>query len=81
MLKAIEKSIPSTYYYSKRSKLVANAEELPYEVAPHSHVSDGNRTVEIGSFMVGLASALQKAIQKIEDLENKIEELEKEKGE
>ena len=81
MLKAIEKSIPSTYYYSKRSKLVANAEELPFEVAPHSHVADGSRTIETGSFMVGLASALQKAIQKIEDLESKIEELKMEKGE
>lgn len=76
MLKELEKSTPASYYYSKRTKLVANAEELPFEVAPESHVSDGSRTIETGAFMAGLASALQKAIEKIENLEMKVEELE-----
>lgn len=75
MLREIEKTTPVTYYYSKRAKLVANAEELPFEVAPESHVANGSRTIETGAFMTALASALQKAIEKIEILENEIEEL------
>ena len=76
MIKSLEKSTPASYYYSKRTRLIANADELPFEVAPESHVSDGSRTIETGAFMVGLASALQKAIEKIENLEMKVEELE-----
>ena len=83
MIKETEKSTPASYNYSKRVKLVANAEELPFEVAPENHMADGTRTIEIGAFMAGLASALQKAIFKIEDLElenelkdKKIDELE-----
>ena len=76
MLRNIEKVTPASYYYSKRTKLVANAEELPFLVAPESHVSNGSKTIEIGSLVAGLACALQKSIQKIEELENKIEELE-----
>lgn len=76
MLRKLEKTTPASYYYSKRTRLVANADELPFEVAPESHVSDGSRTIETGAFMAGLASALQKAIEKIEMLENKVEELE-----
>lgn len=76
MLRKLEKTTPASYYYSKRTRLVANADELPFEVAPESHVSDGSRTIETGAFMAGLASALQKAIGKIEMLENKVEELE-----
>lgn len=75
MLRKLERITPASYYYSKRTKLVANAEELPFEVAPESHVADGSRTIETGAFMAGLASALQKAIEKIEILENEIEEL------
>ena len=83
MIKETEKSTPASYNYSKRVKLVANAEELPFEVAPENHMADGTRTIETGAFMAGLASALQKAIFKIEDLElenelkdKKIDELE-----
>ena len=76
MIRSLEKSTPASYNYSKRFKLVANAEELPFEVAPESHVADGTRTIETGAFMAGLASALQKAIEKIETLEDKIEILE-----
>ena len=76
MIKSLEKSTPASYYYSKRTRLIANADELPFEVAPESHISNGSRTIENGAFMVGLASALQKAIEKIENLEMKVEELE-----
>ena len=72
----LERKTPASYYYSKRTKLVANAEELPFEVAPESHVANGSRTIEIGSFVAGLASALQKSIGIIEELENKVIELE-----
>ena len=76
MIKEVEKLTPSSYYHSKRVKLVANAEELPFEVAPESHLADGTRNIEVGAFMAGLASALQKAIEKIEALEEKMELLE-----
>lgn len=75
MLRNIKKVTPASYHYSKRTKLVANAEELPFEVAPETHMADGSRTIEVGAFMTGLACALQKAIEKIETLESKIEEL------
>lgn len=78
MIREVERKTPATYHYSKRMKLVANADELPFEVAPESHVADGSRTIETGAFMAGLASALQKAIEKIETLETKVESLEQE---
>ncbi len=81
MLKNLSKSTPSAYDYSKKCRISTNAEELPFEVAPLNEKSNGNREIDVVAFTTGLASALQKAIYKIEELEKEVEELKNGKGE
>lgn len=81
LIKNIKKITPSQYDYSKNCRITTNAEELPFEVAPLNNKSDGTRDIDVVAFSTGLASALQKAIHKIEVLEQRIEILENNKGE
>ena len=61
---------------SYRTRLVANAKELPYEVAPENHMQNGDKSIDIGGMICGLSGALKVAIEKIEQLEDRISELE-----
>ena len=60
---------------SYRTRLITSSKELPFEVAPESHLEDGDKNLNLLSLNLATISALKEAIKKIEMLEEEIQSL------